>query len=96
MSIKKGDEVKVMRGGERGKVGKVVRVLPRASRLIVEKVNMQIRHIKRGRGQASGIRSQAAPISISNVMLLCPACGQPTRLRTIGQERRCHRCGKGY
>lgn len=79
--IKKGDQVIVISGDERGKVGKVIKVLPEENRVIVEKVNIVKKHERfRSPQQPSGIVEKEAPIHISNVALLCPNCGEKTRV----------------
>ena len=83
MRITKGDTVRVMRGNEKGKQGKVIRVLPKTGRLVVEGVNIAKRHRKARRPEEqSGIIDFPAPIHMSNVMLLDPKSGEPTRLRS--------------
>jgi len=83
MRITKGDTVRVMRGNDKGKEGKVLRVYPKAARLVVEGVNIVKRHRKaRSAEEESGIIDFPAPISMSNVMLLDPKSGEPTRIRT--------------
>jgi large subunit ribosomal protein L24 len=82
MRITKGDTVRVMRGNDKGKEGKVLRVLPKAGRVVVEGVNIVKRHRKaRSAEEESGIIDFPAPISVSNVMLLDPKTGEATRIR---------------
>jgi large subunit ribosomal protein L24 len=96
MKIRKGDTVQVISGKDRGKQGKVLEALPKERRLIVENLNMVKEH-RRPRpmknpsrmGQAQiqpgGVFDIAAPLQISNVMLVCPACQRATR---VGHEIR--------
>jgi large subunit ribosomal protein L24 len=80
--ITKGDTVRVMRGEEKGKEGKVIRVFPKTGRLTIEGINMVKRHRKARRPEEqSGIIDFPAPLHASNVMLLDPKSGEPTRLR---------------
>ena len=80
--VAKGDTVRVMRGEDKGKEGKVTRVYPKTGRVVVEGVNMVKRHRKARRAEEqSGIIEFAAPIHASNVMLLDPKEGTPTRVR---------------
>ena len=80
--ITKGDTVRVMRGEDKGKEGKVMKVFPKTGRLTVEGVNIVKRHRKARRPEEqSGIIDFPAPIHQSNVMLLDPKSGEPTRLR---------------
>ena len=82
VGIAKGDTVRVMRGEGKGKEGKVLRVLPKTGRLVVEGVNIVKRHRKARRAEEqSGIIDFPAPIHASNVMLLDPKTGEPTRVR---------------
>jgi large subunit ribosomal protein L24 len=83
MKIRKGDMVVVIAGAEKGKKGKVLRVFPKTNRVIVEKVRLIKRHTRPGRGgsQQGGIVEKEAPIHISNVALLDPRTGEPTRVR---------------
>ncbi len=81
MRIKKNDLVKVMTGNDRGKEGKVLKVFPEKNRVIVEKVNLIKRHTRPGRDvPQGGIIEKEAPINVSNVMLVCPNTGKPTRI----------------
>ena len=81
-AVRKGDRVRVMRGNERGKEGTVLRVDREKNRVVVEGVNLRKRHMRPSAANAEGgIVSFEAPISASNVMLLDPASGEPTRVR---------------
>ena len=80
--ITAGDTVRVMRGEDKGKEGKVMKVFPKTGRLTVEGVNIAKRHRKARRPEEqSGIIDFPAPIHQSNVMLLDPKSGEPTRIR---------------
>jgi large subunit ribosomal protein L24 len=80
MRIIKNDTVKVISGNQKGKVGKVLKVYPKSSRVIVEKVRLVKRHQrKRSATDKGGVIEKEAPIHISNVMLVCPKCSKPTR-----------------
>ena len=80
--VTKGDTVRVMRGDDKGKEGKVIRVYPKTGRLTVEGVNIVKRHRKARRAEEqSGIVDFPAPIHHSNVMLLDPKKDEPTRIR---------------
>ena len=82
MRITKGDTVRVMRGDDKGKEGKVTRVYPKTGRVMVDGVNIVKKHRKARRPEEqSGIIEMPAPIHVSNVMLLDPKNGTPTRLR---------------
>jgi large subunit ribosomal protein L24 len=82
MPVRKGDTVRVMRGDDKGKEGKILRVYPKTGRVVVEGVNIVKRHRKaRTAEEQSGIIDFPAPIHHSNVMLIDPKTGQPTRIR---------------
>ena len=80
--IKKGDQVQVIAGKDRGKKGKILRVDRKTARVVVEHVNMVKRHSKPnpGKGVTGGIVEREAPIAIANVMLVSADAGRPTRV----------------
>jgi large subunit ribosomal protein L24 len=82
LHLAKGDTVRVIRGESRGKEGKILRVIPKKFRVVVEGVNVVKKHKRAttSRGE-SGIIEFPAPIAASNVMLLDPKSGEPTRVR---------------
>jgi large subunit ribosomal protein L24 len=82
LHVSKGDTVRVMRGDEKGKEGKVLRVNRQTGRVVVEGVNIVKMHRKaRTAEEQSGIREAPAPVHSSNLMLLDPKSGEPTRTR---------------
>ncbi|HWA67217.1 MAG TPA: 50S ribosomal protein L24 [Mycobacteriales bacterium] len=101
MFVKKGDTVRVRSGKDRGAEGKVLVTSPKTSKLIVEGVNRATKHSKiqttqRG-AQEGGIVHQEAPIHVSNVQVVCPQCGKPTRIGYRKDEegrsvRVCRKC----
>ncbi len=81
MKIKKNDTVIVIAGNDRGKTGKVLKVFPKESRVIVEGINLRKRHTKPSqRNPQGGILEKEAPIHISNVMIIDPKTNEPTRI----------------
>ena len=97
--IRKNDTVMVIAGRERGKTGKVLRILPERGRVLIERVNMVKRHSKpRGVQQPGGIVEREASIHLSNVLPICSHCSKPTRVghrRIEGRALRvCRRCGE--
>lgn len=96
--IKKGDTVIVISGKDKGKKGRVLSVLTKKNRVLVEGVNIVKKHVRpTSKNPKGGIITQEAGIHISNVMLVCPSCGQPTRvgfaLRDEGVKvRKCKKC----
>ena len=91
-SIKKEDRVLVITGRDKGKVGKVLKVIPEKQRAIVEKVNMVKRHTKGGTTKtgSGGIVEKEASVALSNLRLLCSKCNDPARGRPqeIGRRPR--------
>ena len=82
LSVSKGDTVRVMRGEDAGKEGKILRVFPKTGRVTIEGINIVKRHRKARRAEEqSQIMEMPAPVHHSNVMLLDPKSGEPTRLR---------------
>jgi large subunit ribosomal protein L24 len=98
--IKKGDTVLVVAGRDRGKSGKVTRMLPERGLVFVERLNMVKRHQKsRGTQGGGGILEKESPLDVSKVMYLCPKCSKPARLGRKALEdgrsvRFCHGCGE--
>jgi len=87
VNIKKGDVVVPISGRDRvtGKKGKVIRVFPETNKVLVEGINFVKKHRKQTRmDRQGGILSMEEPLDISNVMIVCPRCGQPTR---VGRRR---------
>ena len=83
LHVSKGDTVRVMRGDDKGKEGKVLRVFLKTGRVLIEGVNMVKMHRKaRTAEETSGIREAPASLHSSNVMLLDPKSGEPTRTKT--------------
>lgn len=98
--IRKDDKVKVITGKEKGKMGKVLKVLRDQNRVIIENVNFVKRHTKPG-GQTrqGGIIEKEASIHASNVMLMCNKCINPVRIKMQRLEdgnmvRVCSKCGE--
>ena len=99
LKIRKGDRVRVLSGKDKGKEGEVMRSLPREGKVIVEGVNIARKSQRPTRTtQQGGIIDKDMPMQVSNVALVCPSCGKPTRVGyTIdksGQKARvCKKCG---
>ena len=97
--VRKDDTVLVIAGRERGKTGKVLRVLPEANRVVVERINLVKRHLKARGNQAGGIIEKEAPLHLSNVQPVCGRCDKPARVGTRRLAdgkgvRICRRCGE--
>ena len=81
-NITKGDTVRVVRGEDKGKEGEVLRILPKTNRVLIKGINLVKKHRRATRPEEqSGILEVEAPVALSNVMLLDPKSGQPTRVR---------------
>lgn len=80
MKIRKGDQVIVTTGRDKGKQGEVLRAMPKDNKVIVQGVNMVKRHTRPSQTSAGGIISKEAPIDVSNVALIDPETGKPTRV----------------
>ena len=98
MNVKKGDTVQVISGKDKGQTGKVISVLPKEGKVVVEKVNMVSRYVKaRKQGDESGIIQKEAPLYVSKVMLFCPKCNRGVRSgRKVEGDKKvrvCKRCG---
>lgn len=78
--IKKGDQVVVTTGREKGKTGEVIEVRPSESRVIVQGVNMVTKHVRPSQTNAGGIEKKEAPLHISNIAHVDPESGKPTRV----------------
>lgn len=102
MNIKSGDEVVVISGKDKGKKGKVIEVLPKAGKAIVEGVAIATKHVKpKAQGQPGGIIKQEAAIDASNVMVVCAKCKKATRAgRKVLEDgsivRYCKKCGETF
>jgi len=98
LSIRKNDTVLVVAGRDRGKRGRVLRVVPATARLVVEGVNMIKRHTRPNpqRNIKGGIVEREAALAFANVQLVCPECGAATRVgrRQLDDGRRVRVCRK--
>ena len=98
--VRRGDTVVVVAGKDRGKRGKVLRVVPGKGRVVVEKINMIKKHQRPTQKlRQGGIIEREAPLSLSNVLLVCARCDKPSRsgVKVLGDGRKvrvCRRCGE--
>jgi large subunit ribosomal protein L24 len=98
MSIRTGDKVQIIAGKDKGKEGKILAVLPYKERVLVERANMMKKATRpTQQNPKGGILEIEAPMHVSNVMLVCPSCSQPTRIGRRREEgariRVCKKCG---
>lgn len=101
MHVKKGDTVIVLSGNEnnKGKQGKVIEALPKKNKVVVEGINLVKRHTKPSQANPQGgIITKEAALNASKVMLVCPACKKPTRIKKAEvagvNVRICKKCGE--
>jgi large subunit ribosomal protein L24 len=97
--VRKGDRVQVVAGNDRGRIGRVLAVIPEKNRIIVENVNMITKHQRATQSlRQPGIIQREGTIHMSNVMPICPECDEPTRVGFTEVEGRkmrvCKRCGE--
>lgn len=98
MRIKKGDNVQVLSGNDKGKTGEVLEVSPKADKIVVKGVNVRKKHVKaRKQGEESGIIPVECAIHSSKVNVVCPKCGKATRVQYKIEKdtkvRVCQKCG---
>lgn len=105
LNVKKGDTVLIITGKDKGKEGTVSRAFPQANKVIVEGLNIVKKHVRpQGQTRQGGVIEKAMPIHVSNVMLKCTECGEPTRVahdrRPLGADQKvrvvriCKKCNK--
>jgi len=99
MKLKIGDEIKVLAGKDKGKTGKITRLLRNSDKVVVEKLNMRIKHIKKTAQKAGEKITFEAPMTASNAILICPKCKKTTRvghnkLESGKKQRVCKKCGE--
>lgn len=98
MKIRKGDNVKIISGKDRGRTGKVTHLFPAENKLVVEGINIHKKHSRpKKQGQKGQIIQMPMPVNVSNVMIICPNCGKPARIgaKIIENKkfRACKKCG---
>ncbi|GAC1657043.1 MAG: 50S ribosomal protein L24 [Candidatus Dormibacteraceae bacterium] len=107
LDLAPGDTVQVIAGKDKGKQGEVLRTLPLERKIVVRGVNVAKRHVKAGasaggtKAVQGGVVDFEAPLSYSNVMLVCPHCNKPTRVKHTVLESgaraiECRNCGEPY
>ncbi len=98
MKIKKGDTIKIIVGKDKGKTGKVLKVLPKKNKVLIDGLNLYKKHVRPKRqGEKGEIVSVPRPLDISSVILICSACGKGVKVgyRLDGETkiRVCKKCG---
>jgi len=99
MKVKKGDNVLIIVGKDRSRAGKVLKALPKESKILVEGINLRKKHVRpRREGEKGQIVDAAAPMNVSNVKIICPKCGKAARVGykiSGGKKARiCKKCGQ--
>ncbi len=97
MKFKKGDEVKVVRGKDKGKTGKIEKVFPKVNKVLINNINQFKRHLKkRSESEPSEIVTLTKPLIVTNVALVCPKCHLTTRvgykIEKNSKVRICSKC----
>ena len=97
MKLKKGDNVIVLSGNDKGKTGEVLEVIPKSEKVIVKGINVRKKHVKAAPNREGGIVPSEFPIHSSIVNLVCPKCGKVTKVGySIEKEEKirvCKKCG---
>lgn len=98
LKLKKKDTVIVIAGKDKGKKGEIKEVQPAAGKVVVMGINIVSQHKKTTKDKPGGIHKVEAPLSVSNVQLVCPKCGKPARVKVTVQGgeklRACKKCGE--
>lgn len=98
MKLKIKDTVKVMSGKDKGREGKIEKIIPLRNVVLVPEINLYKKHVKGSQGQKGGIYDIPRPLNVSKVALVCPICKKPTRvgIKIIKNEkvRICKKCNK--
>ncbi|NLZ39006.1 MAG: 50S ribosomal protein L24 [Firmicutes bacterium] len=103
LHVKKGDQVLILSGKDKGKKGKVLTALPKESKVVVEGINIVKKHARATQHIQAGIHEKEAPIHSSKVMVICPSCKKATRIKKaqvkkandkVAWVRACKKCGE--
>ena len=97
MKVKLNDQVQVIAGKDKNKDGKIIRILRKQDKIVVEKVNIRTKFVKKSQGKPGERIQFEAPLHVSNVMVLCPHCNKRTRvgykkLENGKKQRICKKC----
>lgn len=97
MKIKSNDKVKVIKGKDRNKEGKVIQVFPDAGKVVVEGLNIMKKHLRtRKAGEKGQVIELSAPVRVDNILLVCPKCNHTTRVgfKLDGKDKKrvCRKC----
>ena len=96
MKLKKGDNVVILSGNDKGKKGEILEVIPKTEKIIVKGINVRKKHVKAAPNKEGGIISSEFPIHSSIVSLICPKCQKATRIGYVIEDgkkfRICKKC----
>ncbi|MCI9063910.1 MAG: 50S ribosomal protein L24 [Clostridia bacterium] len=98
MKLRKGDNVMVLSGNDKGKTGEILEIIPNTQKVVVKGVNIRKKHVKpRKAGEEGGIIASEYPIHSSKVNVVCPKCGKASKVGYVVEEgkkeRICKKCG---
>ena len=99
MKVKKGDNVLIIAGKDKGRTGKIIKSLPKEAKILVEGINLKKKHVRpRREGEKGQVVSIPAALDISNIKVVCPKCGKATRvgykIEKNDKVRVCKKCGQ--
>lgn len=99
MKVKKGDNVLILAGKDRGKAGKIMKSFPKELKVLVEGINLRKKHVRpRKEGEKGQIVQIPVPMDVSNVKMICPKCGKASRVGYKKEKDRkfriCKKCGQ--
>jgi large subunit ribosomal protein L24 len=99
MKVKKGDNVLIIAGKDKGRTGKITRALPKDAKILVEGINLKKKHVRPKReGEKGQVVDIPAALDISNVKVICPKCGKATRIgyeiKSEQKNRICKKCNQ--
>ena len=96
MKLKKGDNVLIIAGKDKGRTGKIIKAMPAELKILVEKINLKKKHVKPKReGEKGQVVDISAPLDISNIKIICPKCGKAGRVGyRLEKDRKFRVCKK--
>jgi len=94
MKFKIGDTVKITIGKDKGREGKIEKIIPKKNTVVVPEVNMYKKHVKGSQGQKGGMYDIPRPLNIAKIALICPNCKKQTRIGMAKKIRVCKKCKK--
>ena len=97
MKLKKGDMVKIIIGKDKGRTGKVQKIITKNAKIIIDGINIYKKHVKKSEGKPGGIIEISRPLAVSKVMIICPTCNKPARIgyqiiKNGEKTRICRKC----